>query len=122
MPITLNARTFTNGKKGGISFPPTLLSNAANTVQVSGFNALVKQFIITNTSASPVTVTIASSTGVVLFNESIAAAPTNATQFITFEADGLFLPGGFQAWADTNNVVTLSAVFYDNAIFAGANV
>lgn len=119
MPITLDNRKVYDGKRGYISFPVTSLTATPNTVQVSGFDILIKQLIITNTSASPVVVTIADALGNVLFNESIAARPTNATQFITFEREGLYLINGFQAWAATGSVCTITGLISDAKIASG---
>lgn len=122
MPITLDSRKVFDGKRGYISFPVTALTASANTVQVSGFDILIKQLIITNTSASPVVVTIADALGNVFFNESIAAKPTNATQFVTFEREGLYLIGGFQAWAATGAVVNITGLISDAKLASGVAI
>ena len=113
MPITFDNRKVFDGNRGYVSFPVTVLTASANTKLVEGFDILIKQLIITNTSASPVVVTLADAAGVVFFNESIAAKPTNATQFITFEREGLYLINGFQGWAATGAVCTITGLISD---------
>jgi hypothetical protein len=122
MAITLDNRKVFDGKRGYISFPVTTLTATPNTDQVTGFNILIKQLIITNTSASPVVVTVADASGNVFFNESIAARPNNATQFITFERDGLYLVGGFKAWAATGSVCTITGLISDAKIASGVAI